>query len=294
MMDTPVITLPQIIENVNSKALDDLIAIFEPSFASPPSGIFPMSVDALMIILVKEGSGRIGIDLREYDIKKDSLIVLQPKNYVNHVSTDSNDCRALTIVCSRKIVEEILPKLSDMLPLLMRHRTDPVVQLSEEDASDLYSYFKFIKHQLSAPRRPFTRLKVISLLQSALYEMMDIQSTQSQGAMQPRSRKEEIMAKFIIAVGENFRIERHVNFYADRLCISPKHLSAVVKSISGLTAGEWIDNYVIMEAKVLLKNTDKTIQEVSNDLNFKNQSFFGKYFKHLTGKTPTQYRRDPN
>ena len=99
------------------------------------------------------------------------------------------------------------------------------------------------------------------------------------------------MAKFILAVSEHFRTHRQVNYYANKLCISAKHLSSVVKEISGRTAGEWIENYVTMEAKVLLRTTDMTIQEIATNLNFLNQSFFGKYFKHITGVSPTAYRK---
>jgi AraC-like DNA-binding protein len=72
--------------------------------------------------------------------------------------------------------------------------------------------------------------------------------------------------------------------------ITPKHLSSVVKSLSGRTAGEWIDAYVIMEAKILLTTTDMTVQQIAYALNFSSQAFFGKYFRNLTAFTPTAYR----
>ena len=81
-----------------------------------------------------------------------------------------------------------------------------------------------------------------------------------------------------------------MNFYAEKLFVTPKHLSAVLKEISGKTAGEWIDHRVILEAKLLLRTTGMNIQEISVALNFSNQSFFGKYFKHLTGLSPREYR----
>ncbi len=84
--------------------------------------------------------------------------------------------------------------------------------------------------------------------------------------------------------------ERSVTFYADKLFVTPKHLSAVLKEISEKTAGEWIDLRVILEAKLLLRSTGLNIQEISTKLNFANQSFFGKYFKHLTGMSPRDYR----
>lgn len=89
---------------------------------------------------------------------------------------------------------------------------------------------------------------------------------------------------------ENFKRERAVAFYAGKLFVTPKHLSAVLKEVSDKTAGEWIDQRVILEAKVLLRSTGLNIQEISAMLNFANQSFFGKYFRHLTGMSPRDYR----
>ncbi len=105
-----------------------------------------------------------------------------------------------------------------------------------------------------------------------------------------KSRKEDLLIKFIQILEDNFMTERSVTFYADKLFVTPKHLSAVLKEISEKTAGEWIDLRVILEAKLLLRSTGLNIQEISTKLNFANQSFFGKYFKHLTGMSPRDYR----
>ena len=88
-----------------------------------------------------------------------------------------------------------------------------------------------------------------------------------------------------------YRKERSVVYFANRLCISPKHLSMVVKKVSGRTASDWIDEYVVLEAKQMLRTTTLTVQEVSRELNFANQSFFGKYFKKHVGMSPSEYRQ---
>lgn len=81
-----------------------------------------------------------------------------------------------------------------------------------------------------------------------------------------------------------------MQFYADRLCLTPKYLSQVVHAVSGRHAGDWIRDYVILEAKALLKSGQYTIQQVSDMLNFANQSFFGVYFKKAVGCSPTVYK----
>ncbi|MDE6078006.1 MAG: helix-turn-helix domain-containing protein [Muribaculaceae bacterium] len=283
-------TLSEISKIVNSDKLDEDILVFQHEVKFVPEEIFPLRIDALLIALCTEGSGKIGIDLREYEIKKNTIIVIQPKNFI-YLSNYSDDFKCSAVVCSNHVVEDVLPKLTEILPLLMHHRTEPVSYLSEEDANNISNFYDFLRKKLRGPKTPFLKQKVLCMLQAALYEMMDIHLQNSSGVATQRTRKEEIMAKFILAVSEHFREQRQVAYYAHKLFITPKHLSSVVKELSGRTAGDWIENYVVMEAKVLLKTTDRTIQEIALYLNFANQSFFGKYFKHHTGMSPTSYRK---
>ena len=105
------------------------------------------------------------------------------------------------------------------------------------------------------------------------------------------SRQEDILWKFLTLLKQYHKEERTVNFYADKMCISPKHLSSVIKQMSHKTAHEIIADFVTMTAKRLLKTTTMSIQEISDELNFANQSFFGKFFKQNTGQSPSAYRR---
>jgi AraC-like DNA-binding protein len=102
-------------------------------------------------------------------------------------------------------------------------------------------------------------------------------------------RHQEIYNQFIREVQENYARERAISFYADRLCVTPKYLSQVVKQISGRLAGEWISDYVILEAKALINSHKYTMQQISDMLNFANQSFFAKYFKEKVGCSPSKY-----
>jgi YesN/AraC family two-component response regulator len=91
-------------------------------------------------------------------------------------------------------------------------------------------------------------------------------------------------------VQTHYREQRGLDFYADKLCITPKHLSKVIKAISDKPANDWIDEHVVLEAKALLKSTNMTIEQISDELNFPSQSFFGKYFKRVTGMSPKEYK----
>lgn len=288
-MENQPVSLQNIINNVNNVNLDREMVLFSRKVKSDLFPPMPVRFDALLIILCASGKGTIGIDLKRYPVKENSMIVIQPMNYLSAFESDP-DSEYHIIACSKRIIEEVIPKLTDLLPLIIHNRTSPVTHLSKTDAEGLLAFYRVLSEKINAPRTPFLKQKVLCMLQAALYEMMD--RCLEHKEILPKTRKEEIMAQFIINVCEHFKENRQVSFYADKMCITSKHLSSVVKEISGRTAGEWIENYVIMEAKILLKSTDLTIQEIADKLNFSNQSFFGKYFRHLTGKSPTTYRKE--
>ena len=106
----------------------------------------------------------------------------------------------------------------------------------------------------------------------------------------PRTRAEAIFTDFIRMVEANCSRERRVAWYAQQLDITPKYLSETVKNVSRRTPNEWIDNYIMMEMRVMLKNTTKSIKEIAEELNFPNQSFLGKFFKDHMGVSPSDYR----
>ena len=101
-----------------------------------------------------------------------------------------------------------------------------------------------------------------------------------------------IVQRFMELVQEHYTQQRLISFYADKLCITPKYLSKLVKENTGLAASDWIERHVILEARAMLQSSEMTIQQIASALNFPNQSFFGKYFKRATGLSPKQYREN--
>ncbi|WP_368125576.1 helix-turn-helix domain-containing protein, partial [Bacteroides stercoris] len=138
---------------------------------------------------------------------------------------------------------------------------------------------------------PYRKEITQGLLMALCYEIYDIYQGHAVKERTPKSRKEDLFERFIRYVYEFYKEERSVSFYADKMFLTPKHLSTVVKEVSGKTAGDWIDSLVILEAKAMLKSSEQSIQEIADELHFANQSFFGKYFKHHTGFSPKEYRK---
>lgn len=286
-----IVPLREIAAYVNNPDADPEILAFEGRINPKDVGTDPLRIDALMMMLFTEGSGKISVDLKEYEVGVDSMMILNPHNYIS-IRDCTPDVSGKVLFISHKAVENILPKLTDLLPVIVYNRNMPVLRLNADEVEWMSGIFRLIRSKLEGKPTKFMMPKLYGILQAALYEIMDINIAGQANDKTMRSRKEELMAKFILAVMEDCTRHRKVEYYADRLCITPKHLSAVVKEISGMTAGKLIDNYVVLEAKMLLKNTDLTIQEIAARLNFPNQSFFGKYFKHSTGLSPSEFRAE--
>ena len=180
----------------------------------------------------------------------------------------------------------------DLIPVYTQIRNEPCLQLTEEE-NDIFCKFisliQLIGHSSESPKKKTTIRELSTALINQLYDTI-LKRKPIAESESKKNRQEIIFGKFITLLAQYHMSERSVTFYAEQLCITPKYFSSLVKKLSGKSAAQWIDNYVILEAKNLLKYSDMSIQEIAYRLNFSTQSFFGKYFKHQTGLSPTQYR----
>jgi AraC-like DNA-binding protein len=149
--------------------------------------------------------------------------------------------------------------------------------------------------EVMASKRPYMKDSMMTLCSSLVYEVagswQNRLSEKELSSPDANNRPKELYDRFIKLVSKHHLQERGVQFYADSLCISPKYLAKVVKTVSGKTATYWIDSYVILEAQNLLRYSDDTIKQIVYKLNFSNQSVFYKFFKAHTGHTPSEYRK---
>lgn len=162
------------------------------------------------------------------------------------------------------------------------------VHPSDEDASTIRQIFNTIWLLISKERFPDETLN--GLIHGLIHYYNYLKDVESDTAQPETSRGKELFNMFISLVNINAKHERKLQFYADKMCVTPRYLSSVVKQTSGITAKEWIDRAVVTNAKVMLKYGSRQVAEVAYALNFPNVSFFCKYFKHLTGQTPQEYR----
>jgi AraC-like DNA-binding protein len=105
-----------------------------------------------------------------------------------------------------------------------------------------------------------------------------------------QSREQSIFDRFIQLVNQHCAEQHQIGYYANRMCLTERYLSTIIRQTSGTTAKEWIDRAIITRIKVELKHSDKSVAQISDETNFPNPSFFSKFFKRLTGQTPVEYK----
>ena len=161
--------------------------------------------------------------------------------------------------------------------------------LDDDDRLLIDEYFHLLWHTVN--RRPLSLSSVRALQTALLSELHLIFNKESAiRKCRPISRKEDIFHRFTILVNEHATREHTIAFYADRLCLTPNHLGAVIREVSGQTVMQWIHRSVIQQAKLQLKYSDLPVWQIAELLNFSNPSFFSKFFKRETGMTPAEYR----
>ena len=203
----------------------------------------------------------------------------------------SDDFSGLFIAVSRDFMDMVIPTMQQLFPMFFMIKERPFVHITPEESQSFQEYHSFLWSKVKLKDNPFRKEITQGLLLALFYEIYNIYQGHVIQERIPKSRKEDLFERFIRAISESYKEERSVSYYADKMFLTAKHLSTVVKEISGKTAGEWIDSLVVLEAKALLKSSELSIQEIADELHFANQSFFGKYFKHHTGMSPKEYRR---
>lgn len=283
-------TIDRIPSNSPIAACVDNIALFDS--ISKISGLtLPAKIDFILSIMCEEGTLTVNYDQRTSMLSKNCIMVLRP-GHVMQSYVASPDFRGHCIMVSSEYLGDTLPSMSRILPCVVDAMDRPVIKLSDEEAASQLELYRILRKKTYGDDvNPFRMETINSMLKALFFETLGLYSRHSEEKSSGKlRRKDSILYDFIRHVERDFRTERSVGYYAEKLCVSPKHLSAMVKEASGRTAGDWIDSYVVMEAKIMLRNTGLTIQEISMKLNFANQSFFGKYFKHLVGLSPKEYR----
>ena len=248
---------------------------------------YPFKIDVTAIIIGVEGTIECSINLKPVKAVAPCFLVLLPDQILEHKSVSSH-FSGYMIVMSKKFANNLLPNAQDQLPLFLSVRNKPVVELDAEGLEGMINYYNMLKRIVKVKENPH-RLEVARYLTLAFFYGIGFHIHETDSGKKS-THYEKLVEKFMALVQTHYKQERSLEFYADLLFLTPKHLAKVIKETTFKTANNWIDEFVILEAKALLKSTNMTAQQISDELNFSDQSFFGKYFKRHTGMSPREYK----
>lgn len=275
--------------NHNSLQKQDLIPISFDELVANDDANLCIAPDQLTIILCTGGRKELQINFADYTLTPGSLAFIYPNSMWRPLATSSDfEAHYFSIQGTSAKEWNAFIDLDTVFSLSSYIAKHPHTQLSLDETQVMTQYLNLLKSRYEANAQAI----IIRFILSAFtLELNRIFTAREKSDRSKISRQEDILWKFLTLLKQYHKEERTVNFYADKLCISPKHLSSVIKQISHRTAHELIADFVTMTAKRLLKTTTMSIQEISDELNFANQSFFGKFFKQNTGQSPSAYRR---
>lgn len=180
------------------------------------------------------------------------------------------------------------------MSLQRRLYASPLCHLAPEAMKESVTLYRLMKAKIAETNNPFRKgalLGYIQVLTYNAYNYLLAPDPEEDKIKGKSSRQQELYSRFLNEVQNHYTQERSITYYANTLCVTPKYLSQVVYKVSGRFAGDWISDYVILEAKAMLKSRKYTIQQIADMLNFANQSFFGKYFKDKVGCSPSEYQK---
>ena len=267
---------------------DDLVLVDE--LAKIPFPNAPRRTRCIILGLCLKGKAQSSVDTIDHTVMPNEVILINEGLVLDNYML-SPDFSGIGILMSYDFFHEIIQGIHELSALFLFSRTHPVFTLNNIEVKNIDFYFRALKYKVNEKEHHFRTDVVRSIMMTMIYDISNAIYRLQQINDKRQTRAEAIFASFIKLGEENFRQERRVSWYGEQLCITPKYLSETVKQVSRRTPNEWIDNFVTLEVRVLLKNSSMSIKEIAQHLHFPNQSFLGKYFKEHVGMSPSEYRK---
>jgi len=274
----------------NSLSIDDIdFALFD-DIRRVPFFEYPEKTNVAVSVICLKGKLVISINLKHYTFTENQVGFIPPSQILQfHEASD--DFLGRFMVMSQNFLKLLKENVEVGFPFFYK-RENSSIQFSSQQIALCMDYYSMLDNALRMRDNP-KRIENVKYLMLALFYALNSISQGYQSLDKKQStRKDVIFESFYKLVQLHHKEHRIVSFYADKLCLTPKYFSTLIKEATGKTTRDWINESVILSAKALLKSTDMTIQEISIRLSFPNQSFFGKYFKTLVGKSPVEYRKE--
>lgn len=253
----------------------------------------PCRVDAISVMFCTQGCMRVKVDFKEYTIEAGMVYVNLPQNIVQIEYLDN--FRVIGVVASTPYMKALNTDITMLMPLFHHFQKQNSIVIDKEKMSLLTRYSELLNITVRTQNSPYKREIVRNIISMLCYSVSEIVDSSKRADIYESiisTKHAMVYERFMRLLVENYATQRGVAFYAEQLSLTPKYFSRIISDFSGRSAAGWIDEYVMIEAKTLLKFSRMTIAQISEYLNFASQSFFGRYFKHHAGVSPGEFRKN--
>ena len=250
-----------------------------------------IKVDVDTIIFCRKGTAHIEIDLIPYEIVANTQLIIIAGSIVHNIS-NSDDFKISYITFKHEVYDEATAQLEPSFTFFLKEY--PCVQLGEKRINKMNYLVEAMEDFYNEKTNCF-RVKIFkNNIQSFLLDVYDKTRTLFKiDKSEEVGRREELFIKFIHLIHKYCPQQREVGFYAEKLYITSRYLSSITQNVADKSAKYIIDKHAIQRIKIMLKYSNMSIQDISYELNFPDQSFFSRYFKKHTGMSPLEYRAKP-
>lgn len=244
-------------------------------------------VDDYRFVLFHKAGFDVSANLQQYHIAEGTLVFVGNGSILQFESEIPVDVQVSAVMLNYDYMRYIM---HDRLPnMKLGNVRNAMLQLDATQFAIVSQMIGTLHLLVSQP--DYDRRTVESLMAAMISYVVDLYQRNVQQHVSSHTRAETIFASFIDLVNQHYAEQHQLHFYADRLCVTDRYLSSLVSQVSQVGAKEWIDRALIAKAKVVLRHSDVTTSQLSDQLNFPNTAFFCKFFKRLVGCTPTEYRQ---
>lgn len=253
-------------------------------------GLFshPVRLRATAVLVCLEGEMDCSINLRRFKISANQLLVNFASDIIQIHST--TNLAGYAIILSEDYLQERRLDFKLRAQSYIGLRGNGPIAVPYDELVYLKPYYTLFKKNIEDGNSDVINGLALALSYTILSMVRRFQRPGHPDGENDTSRAQQLFDKFMTLLRTYHDKERSLQFYADKMFLTPKYVSGMIKSYSGKGALEWINEYVVLEAKMMLRYTQMTVQEIAYSLNFPTQSAFGKYFKQQVGASPKQYR----
>lgn len=270
-----------LLDNIGMDVEEELVS----DFVSPS---YPFKLTFTLVMFCLRGTMRVQLQLKEYVLSENDVLVVLPGTIGECLEVSAEAKVAVIGMSGHRLWKGQQSSLS--MAFLRFLTATPLIHISSTQMEECMILYHLMRKKLEQPGYKFKLEAIAGYLQVFFYNGCQwLLEYDRQQVRKVESRQEKLFEAFLELVQTHYREHRNMCFYAEKLCLTPKYLSQVIWEVSDRYALDWIRDYVILEAKALLKSGRYTVQQVGDFLNFANASFFGKYFKAAVGCTPRQY-----